>query len=314
MLSFPLFPEQASTVAGQVDGVFFYVLAINVFFTTLICALIVFFAIKYRRGSPADRSNPVTHNTPLEVFWIGVPLALSMVIFFASTYVFYNQYDSPKGAMDVYVLGRQWMWEVQYPGGRREINALHIPVGRPVRLTMTSVDVIHDFFVPAFRVKQDVIPGRYTSMWFQATKPGTYHLFCAEYCGTLHSSMGGKVVVMEPAAYQEWLTTGTTGESMAAEGARLFTRYGCNGCHGPNATVRAPMLDGVFGHAVPLSTGEVVMADERYVRDSILLPKSQVVAGYEPVMPTFEGQIDESDLLKLLAYIRSIGNNVGGTR
>lgn len=314
MWDFPLFPEQASTLAGWVDGVFFYALAITVFFTVLICVLILFFAIKYRRGSRADRSNPKTHNTTIEVIWIGVPLAMAMVLFFASTYVFYHLYQYPKDASEIYVLGKQWMWEVQHPEGRREINALHVPVGRPVRLTMTSQDVIHSFYIPAFRIKQDVIPGRYTSMWFQPTRTGVYHLFCAEYCGTLHSGMIGQVVVMEPSEYQEWFQSALAGESMAAEGERLFTRYGCNGCHGRNATVRAPVLNGVYGHAVPLSTGAVVTADERYVRDSILLPRSQVVAGYDPVMPTFEGHVNEGDLLKIISYIKSIGNKAGGER
>ncbi|MCA1685470.1 MAG: cupredoxin domain-containing protein [Planctomycetia bacterium] len=259
MWDFPLFPDRASTYAGWVDGVYFYALGLTVFFTALVCVLIVFFSVKYRRGSRADRSNPVTHNTALEE-------------------------------------------------GRREINMLHVPVGRAVRLTMTSQDVIHSFYIPAFRVKQDVIPGRYTSLWFEATKPGTYHLFCAEYCGTLHSGMVGTVVVMEPVEFQRWLQSGAVKESLAVEGGRLFTRYGCNGCHGRNATVRAPLLEGVYGHAVPLSTGDVVTADERYIRDSILLPRSQIVAGYDPVMPTFEGHIGEGDLLKIISYIRSIGD------
>jgi cytochrome c oxidase subunit 2 len=307
--SFSLHPERASTLAGWVDGVFYYGLAITVFFTVLICVLVLFFAVKYRRGSKASRANPVTHNTPLEIFWIGIPLMLAMGMFFFSTYVYFRLYEAPKDAMEVFVLGRQWMWELNHPEGRREINTLHIPVGKPVRLTMTSVDVIHSFYVPAFRIKQDVVPGRYTSMWFQATKPGEFHLFCAEYCGTLHSGMIGKIVAMEPTDYQEWLTSGYgQGETMASAGAALFTRYGCNGCHGRNATVRAPLLEGVYGHAVPLQSGRVVQADERYIRDSILLPRNEVVAGYDPVMPTFEGQIDEGDLLKIIAYIRSIGN------
>ncbi len=314
MWTIPLFPERASTLAGWVDGVYFYGLAITVFFTALICALIVFFSIKYRRGSPADRSNPVTHSTLLEVTWIGIPLVLAMVMFFASTYVYYQMFQYPKDATEIYVLGRQWMWETQHPQGRREINALHVPVGKPVRLTMTSVDVIHSFYVPAFRVKQDVVPGRYTSMWFEATKTGTYHLFCTEYCGTLHSAMIGKVVVMEPGDYQEWLASGSTNESMAVEGQRLFTRYGCNGCHAANASVRAPLLDGVYGRAVPLSDGTVVTADERYVRDSILLPASQVVAGYQPVMPSYAGQMEEGDLLKIMTYIKSIGDKGGAQR
>jgi cytochrome c oxidase subunit 2 len=308
MWDFPLFPEQASTLAGWVDGVFFYGLGISVFFTTLICFLVIFFAVKYRRGSRADRSNPVTHNTTIEVLWIGIPLMLALVLFFASTFVYYHLIQYPADSSEIYVLGKQWMWEIQHPEGRREINTLHVAVGRPVRLTMTSQDVIHSFYIPAFRVKQDVVPGRYTSMWFQPTKPGTYHLFCAEYCGTLHSGMIGKIVVMEPAEYEAWLQSGTERESMAAEGERLFRQYGCSGCHGRNASVRAPLLDGVYGHSVALSDGRVVKADERYIRDSILLPGSQVVAGYDPVMPTFEGHINEGDLLKIIAYIKSIGN------
>lgn len=307
MWDFPLFPEQASSLAGWVDGVFFYGLAIAVFFTTLICFLILFFAIKYRRGSSADRSNPVTHSTVIEVIWIGIPLVLALIFFFASTYVYYHIYQYPKDASEIYVLGKQWMWETQHPEGRREINALHVPLGRPVRLTMTSQDVIHSFYIPAFRLKQDVLPGRYTSMWFKPTKVGKYHLFCAEYCGALHSGMIGEVVVMEPNEFQDWLQSGSQKESMAGEGERLFRQYGCSGCHAANASVRAPMLDGVYGHAVALADGKVVTADERYVRDSILLPRSQVVAGYEPVMPTFEGHINEGDLLKIIAYIKSIG-------
>jgi cytochrome c oxidase subunit 2 len=308
--SFSLLPIRASTHAAWVDGVFYYGLGITVFFTTLICVLVLFFAVKYRKGSSASRANPVTHNTPLEIFWIGVPLLLAMGMFFFSTYVYYHLYQYPKDCIEVYVLGRQWMWELNHPEGRREINTLHVPVGKPVRLTMTSVDVIHSFFVPAFRIKQDVVPGMYSSLWFEATRAGTYHLFCAEYCGTLHSGMIGSVVVMEPSDYQEWLTSGTGEETktMASAGKALFTRYGCNGCHGRNATVRAPLLDGVYGHAVPLASGKVVQADERYIRDSILMPRNEVVAGYDPVMPTFEGQIGEGDLLKIIAYIRSIGN------
>jgi cytochrome c oxidase subunit 2 len=308
MWDFPLFPERASTLAGWVDGVFFYVLAITVFFTALICFLVLFFAVKYRRGSRADRSNPPSHNATIEALWIIIPMALALTIFFASTYVYYHLYRYPADAAEVYVLGKQWMWELQHPEGRREINTLHVPVGRAVRLTMTSQDVIHSFYIPAFRVKQDVVPGRYTSLWFEATRPGTYHLFCAEYCGTLHSGMVGEVVVMTQPDFEEWLQSGSVKESMAVEGERLFRQYGCSGCHGRNATVRAPLLDGVYGHAVPLQSGEVVTADERYVRDSILLPRSQVVAGYDPVMPTFETKISEGDLLKIITYIKSIGS------
>jgi cytochrome c oxidase subunit 2 len=307
MWNFPLFPETASTMAPWVDYVSFYVGGIVVFFTSLICFLILYFGIKYRRGSRADRSNAITHHVPLEIAWTVIPLAIAMSLFVLSAWIFFHMYRPPKDAPEVYVLGRQWMWELRHPEGKREINALHVPVGRPVRLVMTSQDVIHSFFVPAFRAKQDVVPGRYTSIWFEPTKVGRYHLFCAEYCGTKHSGMVGWVEVMERSAYQEWLESGAVGESMAAEGFRTFQRLGCSGCHAANATVRAPLLDGVYGHPVPLETGEVVLADERYVRDSILLPRSQVVAGYAPVMPTFEGHISEDELLQVIAYIKSLG-------
>jgi cytochrome c oxidase subunit 2 len=309
MWDFPLFPEQASTMAGWVDAVFVTLLGVCGFFTVLICVLILWYAIKYRRSAQVDRSHPPTHNTLMEAVWVGVPLTMSMCIFAWATYVFYMMYHPPRECSEIYVLGRQWMWELTHPEGKREINELHVPVGRPVRLTMTSQDVIHSFFVPAFRMKQDVVPGRYTSAWFQPTKPGKYHLFCAEYCGTKHSGMVGWVYVMEPADYQEWLESGSVGTSMAAEGAEVFRRLGCSGCHSPNATVRAPLLDGVYDHSVPLQDGRVITADERYIRDSILLPKKEVVAGYEPVMPTFEGHITEDEILKLMAYIKSIGKN-----
>lgn len=309
MWEVPLFPEQASTMAPWVDAVFFTLLGICLLFVVLICVLIVTYAIKYRRGSRANRSHPVTLNRTLEVVWVAVPLVMSMGIFVWATYVFYFLYRAPKESSEIYVLGRQWMWELTHPEGHREINELHVPVGRPVRLMMTSQDVIHSFFVPAFRTKQDVVPGRYTSVWFTPTRPGKYHLFCAEYCGTKHSGMVGWVYVMEPADYERWLESGSTRPSIAREGADLFRQLGCSGCHGLNGTVRAPILEGVYGGPVPLKDGRVIMADERYIRDSILLPKNEVVAGYEPVMPTFQGHVSEDELLKLMAYIKSIGKH-----
>jgi len=307
MWDFPLFPDRASAIAGRVDALYLAELAICVFFTILIAVLIIFYAVRYRRGSPVDRSNVVTSNITLEVIWVAVPFVISMGIFVAATIIYFQMYRAPADASDIYVLGRQWMWEVRHPGGKREINELHVPVGKPVKLLMVSQDVIHSFFVPVFRTKQDVLPGRYTSMWFQPNRTGKFHLFCAEYCGTKHSGMIGWVVVMDPADYQQWLASGTTEPTMAQEGARLFRSYGCSGCHGVNATVRAPLLDGVFGHPVPLEGGSIVTADEKYIRDSILLPASQVVAGYKPVMPTFQGRISEGDLLKIIAYIKALG-------
>jgi cytochrome c oxidase subunit 2 len=313
MWNFPLFPDRASSVAAQVDAVYLAAIAIAVFFTALICFLILFYAIKYRRGSRADRANPVSHNTTIEAIWIGIPLFISLCLFLGATFAFFNLYDMPDNAAEIYVLGRQWMWELRHPEGRREINELHVPLGRPIRLTMTSQDVIHSFFIPAFRIKQDVVPGRYSSLWFQPTKPGRYHLFCAEYCGTKHSGMIGSVVVMGQTEFQQWLEEGGMGqeESMSIAGERLFRRLGCSGCHGANATVRAPALEGVYGHPVPLEGGAFVTADERYIRDSILLPQSQVVAGYKPVMPTFQGHISEDELLKVITYIKALGRIEG---
>ncbi len=308
MSGFSLFPDSASTLSHKVDFIYFLMLAISVFLTALIFFLIVGFGIKYRRGSKANRANPPSHNTKLEVFWIVVPLLGEMAIFAWGTYVYLDMYKVPKNAADIYVQGRQWMWELRHPEGKREINELHVPVGRAVRLLMSSDDVIHSFYVPAFRIKQDVVPGRYSSLWFEATKPGKYHLFCAEYCGTKHSGMIGWIYVMPQSDFQDWLEGGKVEPTMAASGEKLFRRYGCSGCHASGSSVRAPLLEGVYGKPVPLEGGQIVTADERYIRDSILLPKSQVVAGYQPVMPTFEGQVSEGDLLQIIAYIKSLAN------
>jgi cytochrome c oxidase subunit 2 len=290
MSDFPLFPEQASSLASQVDDLYLFELGIAVFMTVLICLLIVSFAVVYRRRSRADRSSPPVASRLMEVIWIVVPLLLGLVMFAWGARLFFKQYQPPEG--------------------RSEINELHMPLGKPIKLTMISHDVIHSFYVPAFRVKQDVLPGRYTSMWFEPSKLGRYHLFCAEYCGTNHSTMRGSVTVMEPADFQSWLSQGGMGPSMAEEGERLFVQHHCAGCHRGSQTVHAPRLEGVFGRPVPILDGRearFVTADATYIRDSILLPKSQVVAGYEPVMPSYKDQISEQDLLKIIAYIKSIG-------
>lgn len=314
MWNFPLFPDQASTNASKVDALFFFELGLLGFFTALIFVLIVSLALRYRRKAKVDRSNPPTHSYPLEAFWISIPVVLAAVMFGWGVHVFHALYEPPADAAEIYVVAKQWMWYIQHPEGRAETNALHVPLGRPVKLTMTSQDVIHSFFIPAFRVKQDVLPGGYsTSLWFKPTRVGEYHLFCAEYCGTYHSHMIGKVHVMEPADYEKWLAEAGAGPSMATLGKDLFTKHHCAGCHGDNATVRAPRLEGVYGNRVPIQTGtgdnaqvHFVTADDRYIRDSILMPKSEVVAGYEPLMPSYKDQISEPDLLKIIAYIKSI--------
>jgi cytochrome c oxidase subunit 2 len=310
MWTFPLFPDQASTIAKHVDALYFFELGIAGFFTAMICVLILAFAARYRRKSTVDRSNPPPSSKTLEIIWIGGPLLLGLTMFTWGAILFYKMYDPPVDALEVYVVGKQWMWHAQHSEGRAEINELHVPLGRPIKLTMTSQDVIHSFFIPAFRMKQDVLPGRYTTMWFEPAKIGRYHLFCAEYCGTNHSAMGGWVYVMEPVEFQQWLSQAGTGASMAEQGERLFVQYHCAGCHRGSQTVHAPRLEGVYGRPVPVQQGKEVrftLADYRYIRDSILRPKSEVVAGYEPVMPSFEGQITEPDLLKIIAYIKSIG-------
>ena len=294
MWNFPLFPDQGSSNAWHVDALSLFEFAIAAFFTALIFILIVSFAVRYRRGSKADRSNPPTGNFWMEVFWFGVPLVIGMVMFIWGAILFYRLYDPPSDAMEVYVVGKQWMWKVQHSEGRAEINELHVPLGRPVTLTMTSEDVIHSFYVPAFRVKQDVLPGRNTSMWFEPTQVGRYHLFCAEYCGTNHSTMGGWVYVMEPTEFQQWLSQAGSGPSMADQGEKLFVQYHCAGCHRGSQIVNAPRLEGVFGRPVPIQQGNEVrftLADDRYIRDSILEPKKEVVAGYQPLMPPFKDQI-----------------------
>jgi cytochrome c oxidase subunit II len=315
MWNFPLFPDQASTNAERVDALYFFEVGILVFFTALICVLILTFAARYRCWAKVDRSHPPVTSRWMEVIWIVVPAVLCLMMFTWGAKVFYDLYEPPADAFDIFVVAKQWMWYLQHPEGRAEINELHVPVGRPVKLTMTSQDVIHSFFVPAFRVKQDVLPGRYTSLWFRPTKSGRYHLFCAEYCGTNHSLMGGWVYVMEPADYEQWLAQKGVGPSMAEEGERLFVRHYCAGCHRGSQIVRAPRLEGVFGRPVPIQEGKdvrFVIADDRYIRDSILMPRSEVVAGYEPLMPSYQEQISEQDLLKILAYIKSIGTKEPG--
>jgi cytochrome c oxidase subunit 2 len=321
MFNFPLVPEQASSTAPRVDLIFLVELGVVVFFSVLICTLIVFFSVRYRRSSKANRDNPPRHGTVIEVIWFGIPMLISLGVFVLGTMIYFEMYAPPGDASTIYVVAKQWMWKLKHPEGKREINDLHIPVGRAVELRMTSEDVIHSFFVPAFRIKQDVLPGRYTSLWFKPTKPGKYHLFCAEYCGTSHSVMGGWIYVMEPADYDRWLTEGNeASSSMAEQGRELFVKHHCAGCHGAEATVKAPRLEGIYGRPVPITEGNetephFVVADDRYIRSSILLPKTQVVAGYASVMPSYQGQIGEDDLLTLIEYIKSLGSKgTGETR
>jgi cytochrome c oxidase subunit 2 len=302
----PLFPESASTMASRVDALYFFLVGLAVFFSLLIAGLIVYYAIKYKRRSDTSVGVAIHGGLALELTWTIIPFLITMVIFVWGASVFFAMARPPSETTDVYVVGKQWMWKFQHLDGQREINELHVPVGRAIRLIMTSEDVIHDVFVPAFRVKADVIPGRYTNIWFQPTKPGRYHLFCAEYCGTKHSGMVGEVVVMDATEYQAWLSGGGPGGSLAEGGAKLFASLACNTCHRPDAQGRGPVLEGLFGKTVTLQSGETATVDEAYVRESILNPSAKVAAGFQPIMPTFQGLVTEEQLLELIEYVKSL--------
>lgn len=311
-LGFPLFPDQASTLASRVDELYFFLLAVSVFFSLLISILIIAFAVKYRRRSDNERPPVILGNLRLEILWTVIPLGLTMVMFVWGAKLFFVTYFPPSNALEINVVAKQWMWKVQHPEGRAEINEMHVPAGQPIKLIMTSQDVIHDFFVPAFRVKKDVLPGRYTSLWFEATKPGSYHLFCSQYCGTQHSGMVGRIIVMEPTAYSAWLSGGGTGgpagggASMASAGERLFQRLGCVSCHLATDSGRGPSLIGLLGKTVQLQGGGSVIADENYIRQSILDPQAKIVAGFPPIMPTFKGLVSEDGIMQIIAYLKSL--------
>ena len=309
---FPLFPEEASTLALGVDGLYLFLVAITTFFFVSILSVLLFFAVKYRRRSKDEWPAEIHGSLMLELAWSIVPFLITIVIFAWGAILFFSMNRPPDNAIEINVVGKRWMWKLQHMTGQREINELHVPVGRPVKLTLTSEDVIHSFFVPAFRVKKDAVPGRYNVMWFQATKPGRYHLFCAEYCGTQHSRMIGEIVVMEPADFQTWIQGGPTAESPVVAGQKLFTELNCVTCHRADSQGRGPLLNGVFGSTVKLSGGGTTTADETYLRESILVPAAKVVDGYQPIMPTYQGQVSEEGVLHLIAYIQSLSGPQAG--
>jgi cytochrome c oxidase subunit II len=302
--NFPLWPEQASTMARHVDALYIFLLIVTGMMTLLIFTCLVFFAARFRHrpGVPAEQ---IEGSTPLEITWSAIPFVVFMFIFAWGAVVYFRERTPPSDAAEIYVVAKQWMWKLEHAEGQREINELHVPVGRDVKLIMTSQDVIHSFFVPAFRIKQDVLPGRYTVEWFRATKPGTYHLFCAEYCGTQHSGMVGSIVVMEPAQYEAWMNGGSTGP-LSATGEKIFAELGCATCHRTDTQGRGPNLQGVFGKPVQLEDGRTVTADENYVRECILDPGAKRVKGFQPIMPTFQGLVSEEQVNALVAYIKSI--------
>ncbi len=301
-----LFPVEASPEARELDWLFLGLLAVTVLFLVLVFVPLLYFSIKYRCGSKADRSNPSSGSDLLETGWTVFPTVIGLGLFGWGAALYFKQQNPPANALQIQVVGKQWMWKFQHAEGAREINELHIPTGKPVVLLMTSQDVIHDVFLPAFRVKQDVLPGKYTTEWFTPTRPGAYPLYCAEYCGTLHSKMGGRVVVMEPADYERWLVSEGPRATLAASGEQRYRDLGCSGCHDQRGTVRAPPLTRLFGRKVALQDGQIVLADERYIRDSILLPASQIVAGYENLMPSYQGRVSEEEIMEITAYLKSL--------
>lgn len=310
----PLFPEQASSFAWQVDALYFYLIAVSIAFTVPIVVALFFFAIKYRETEKFATPEEMHGSMVLETVWSIIPFVISMTIFLGGAIIFFNQYTPPDDAMEVYVVGKQWMWKIQHQTGQREINELHVPLGRKVKLTMTTEDVIHDFDIPAFRTKADVVPGRYTYMWFEATKTGKFHLFCAEYCGLNHSGMIGSVIVMEQHEFDNWLSGNVAGQTPVEQGKDLFeNKLGCASCHAGGPTQRGAKLEGIFNHDVKLVGGGTVKADEQYIRNSILNPSAQVVEGYQPIMPTFKGQVTEEQLNSLVAYIKSLTPNAAAS-
>jgi cytochrome c oxidase subunit II len=303
--SLPLWPARASTIANRTDALVIFLAAVCGFVTLMIFVLIFFFAMKYRR-SRAPIATPIEGSNLLEFTWSIIPFGIFLIMFLWGASIYMVEARPPDNATDIFVVGKQWMWKFQHLEGQREINQLHVPVGRDIRLTMISQDVVHSFFIPAFRIKQDVLPARYTTIWFHSTKPGRYYLFCTQYCGTMHSGMIGEVVVMEPATYQAWLSGGNAEGSLASTGQKLFQQLGCTTCHRFDTQGRGPNLVGVYGRPVLLDDGRTVTADDAYIRESILNPGGKVVAGFRPIMPTFQGIVNEEQILSLLAYVKSL--------
>lgn len=300
-------PFEASTFALKVDGLFYTLLGLSVAMIVLLSVLVITFCVLYRRNRNARRARHTKYADKLEVFWILAPVIIFIGLFVWSGFLFVPLESPPKDAMEIHVVAKQWMWMFYHPNGRRELNELHVPIHQPVKLILSSEDVIHSFYVPAFHIKQDAVPGRYTQIWFNAVYRNRFRLFCAEYCGTEHSKMGGWVYTLEQNEYQQWLASGDKEiQSLVEQGKALFTSMGCSGCHAPTSEVHAPRLDGLYGSPVALQNGAVIVADEAYIRDSILLPDKQIVAGFSNIMPSFQGQVDETELLKLIGYIKSI--------
>ena len=308
-MNFPLAPQQGSTIAYEHDVVFYILVVLTIIFTVIVYGMVVFFAVRYRRGSKVNRHQAHHENLLLEISWTAIPTLLGLVMFFVGAKLFIEMRTSPKDAEDVYVIGKQWMWHLEHSNGVRENNTLHVPVGRPVRLTLISQDVLHAFYVPDFRVQIHVVPGRYTTLWFTAAKPGRYPFYCAMFCGTQHSEMGGYVYAMPAEDYAKWLNNGGNNVapmSMEDRGGRLFKVLACDSCHTAQNTDRAPSLNGIYNTQRPISGGSTALADDAYLRESILKPYNQITAGYENTMPNYDQQLSEEDVFDLVAYIKSL--------
>jgi len=303
--NFPIWPVRAAVSASNLDALFIFLLLVTGTVTIMIFILVTVFALRYRHDL-VDKATPILGSTALETTWSLVPFGIFLIFFVWGAVLYFQERTAPRNSMEIYVVAKQWMWKLQHVDGQREINELHVPVDRDVKLIMTSQDVIHSCFLPAFRLKQDVLPGRYTTLWFHAIRPGTYHLFCAEYCGTQHSGMIGSIVVMNPVDYEAWLSGGGGEGSLASTGQKLFQQLGCGSCHRSDTQGRGPNLVGVFGKPVLLEDGRTVTADENYVRESILNPGAKIAAGFKNIMPSFQGVVNEEQLLSLVAYIKSL--------
>ena len=304
--SFPLFPPSASSVSTEMDLLYFFLVAVSAFFTVLVAALVIVFAIKFRRRHPDEVGHDIHGSLILEITWTVIPLALTLVMFGWGASLFFRLSTPPPDSMEITVVGKQWMWKIQHPEGVREINELHVPIGRNVRVTIGSEDVIHDFSIPAFRVKMDAVPGKLTTLWFKATELGSFHIFCNQYCGTMHSGMIGKVTVLSEPDYEAWLAGGRSTGSVVQNGEKLFTDLACITCHKADSSGRGPTLIGVFGNPVTLADGRTVTADENYLRESIMNSQAKIVQGFQPLMPAFQGMVSEENVLQLIAYIKTL--------
>ena len=308
LTNFALFPPEASKIAPQMDALYFFIVLVSLVGLTIVVLLVTSFSILYSK-----KRHPVAvqieGSTLLEATWTIIPLGLFLVMFVWGALIYFRVYTPPANAMNIYVVGKQWMWKAEHPGGQHEINALHVPINRPIQLTLISQDVFHSFSIPAFRVKREAIPGRYTSVWFEATTPGTYHLFCTQYCGTEHSHMIGEVVALTPDDYKKWLASSTSGASLAQNGERLFASLSCTACHNTRPDARGPSLANVYGSKLQLANGQTVTADDAYLREAILSPSQHIPQGYAPIMPTYQGQISEEGVIALVEYIKNLDSD-----